>query len=696
MNNLGRKKLVVFYNRFYYAIALLITVAIFYAIFPKQGNFKYEFQKGKPWQHQAMIAPFDFPILKAKEIYEAEKDSVVRNFTPYFSHDELILSNQLSKLEQDLRLLSQQYAPEITSAEITQLVSFTSEPLTQLYENGIIDVEPKEFEPLKGKRTLLSVTNNIGKEQAVEKLNTLKSAYIEANQALESKFKRYPQFAKVIQHVDFNQYLEPNLFYDNSSSEMHLNEMLESIATTRGVVQAGVRIISQGDIVTTETAQILESLKYYYQTQTAYSGWISLYMTGQFLLILALLLSVIIYLENFNRSIFQRKRNFSFILSSMIITFVFAWLVSINQTVSIYIFPISILAIVIRTFLGARLAIYIHIMTTLLVGFLAPNSFEYIFIQIIAGSIAVISLNKMFRRGHLVITAGYLFAAYLFMFVGFSLQKEGNFETINWLEFKWFALSSIFTLITYPLIYIFEKIFGFVSDVRLMELADTNNPLLRKLAEQAPGTFQHSIQVANLAEEAAIQLGANPLLIRTGALYHDVGKIEQSNYFIENQHVGQNPHNEMDYEKSAAVVIDHVSHGVNIARKYKLPELIIDFIKMHHGKGMTRFFYLKYKEENPEKQIDVEKFTYPGPNPQTLETAIVMLADSVEAAARSLPEKNEESMKRLIDQIIDSRISNHELDDAPITFRDINRIKGIFLEKLKTVYHIRIEYPKEK
>jgi cyclic-di-AMP phosphodiesterase PgpH len=335
-------------------------------------------------------------------------------------------------------------------------------------------------------------------------------------------------------------------------------------------------------------------------------------------------------------------------------------------------------------------------MTTLLVGFLAPNSFEYIFIQIIAGSIAVISLNKMFRRGHLVITAGYLICRYLFMFVGFSLQKEGNFETINWLEFKWFALSSIFTLITYPLIYVFEKIFGFVSDVRLMELADTNNPLLRKLAEQAPGTFQHSIQVANLAEEAAIQLGANPLLIRTGALYHDVGKIEQSNYFIENQHVGQNPHNEMDYEKSAAVVIDHVSHGVNIARKYKLPELIIDFIKMHHGKGMTRFFYLKYKEENPEKQIDVEKFTYPGPNPQTLETAIVMLADSVEAAARSLPEKNEESMKRLIDQIIDSRISNHELDDAPITFRDINRIKGIFLEKLKTVYHIRIEYPKEK
>lgn len=696
MNNSGRKKLVIIYNRFYYAIALLITVAILYAAFPKQGNFKYEFQKGKPWQHDALIAPFDFPILKAKEIYETEKDSVIKNFTPYFTHDELVVSNQQSKMEQDVRLLSQQYAPELSASEVTQLVSSLSNQLALIYQDGIIDIEPTEFEPLKGKQTFLSVTNNIGKEQAVDKLNTLKSAYIKINQALEIEFKSMPRFKKVAQYVDFNQYLEPNLFYDNSSSETHLNEMLESIATTRGVVQAGVRIISQGDIVTTETAQILESLKYYYQTQTAYSGWISLYMTGQFLLILALMLSVIIYLENFNRSIFQRKRNFSFILTTMIITFIFAWLVSINQTVSIYIFPISILAIVIRTFLGARLAIYIHIMTTLLVGFLAPNSFEYIFIQIIAGSIAVISLNKMFRRGHLVITSAYLFAGYLFMFIGFSLQKEGNFDSINWLEFRWFAMSSIFTLITYPLIYVFEKAFGFVSDVRLMELADTNNPLLRKLAEQAPGTFQHSIQVANLAEEAAIQLGANPLLIRTGALYHDVGKIEQSNYFIENQHVGQNPHNEMDYVKSAAVVIDHVNHGVHLARKYKLPDVIIDFIKMHHGKGMTRFFYLKYKEKHPNQPIDLEKFTYPGPNPQTLETAIVMLADSVEAAARSLPEKNEETMKRLIDQIIDSRISNHELDDAPITFRDINRIKSIFLEKLKTVYHIRIEYPKEK
>jgi cyclic-di-AMP phosphodiesterase PgpH len=327
---------------------------------------------------------------------------------------------------------------------------------------------------------------------------------------------------------------------------------------------------------------------------------------------------------------------------------------------------------------------------------MAENSLEFVFVQFVAGTVAVISLSKLHRRGNLIYAALLIAASYVIISVGFLLSKNGTISLVDLVSLRWIIISSFLVLIAYLVIYVIEKIFGFVSDVTLMELADTNNPLLRKLAEEAPGTFQHSMQVANLAEAVVVQTSGNAMLIRAGALYHDVGKIASSQYFIENQVLGQNPHEKLDHFQSARKIINHVVDGVELAKKYKLPESIIEFIRMHHGTSMARYFYLKFKEENPGKEVKEEDFQYPGPNPQSRETAILMLADGVEAAARSLPEKNEESLRRIIDQIIDAKVQHRELDDAPITFRDIKVIKAIFLEKLKNIYHVRIQYPKEK
>lgn len=346
--------------------------------------------------------------------------------------------------------------------------------------------------------------------------------------------------------------------------------------------------------------------------------------------------------------------------------------------------------------MGARMSIFIHLITILMIGFLAPNSFEFVFIQVIAGIVAVISLNKLHRRGHLVLTAIYVTITYLILFTGFGLIKEGGFRLIEWTNMKWFVINGFLLLIAYPLIFIFEKIFRLVSDVTLMELSDTNHPLLRRMSEEAPGSFQHSMQVANLAEEVIVKIGGNAMLVRTGALYHDVGKIINSQYFIENQVAGQNPHENLTRVESAEIIINHVNEGVILARKYKLPEIIFDFIKTHHGKSIAKYFYLKYKEENPGVEVDVSKFHYPGPNPSSRETAVVMLADVIEATTRSLPEKNEDSVKKVINQIIDQKLQDHELDDTALTFKEISDIKEIFLRKLMNIYHIRIQYPTEE
>ena len=692
----NKNRILILYKRFYYGIFLLISFAVIYLLFPKQGIFKYEFQKGKPWSHSTLIAPYDFPVLKPKEVYQAEKDSLLKDYVCYFRVDSVVSARQVAELKKDLAKAFQMYQHLTDTIQQIKITNQLANLYSGIYQIGILENAIGSYPAMEGKRKLNVVKNNIAEMVADTAVLSLKSAYEMANLKVKELAQSDTLLLGIQKHIEISQYLAPNLFYDETINKEQLEEMVKTISTTKGVVQEGVRIISEGDIVSGENYLVLESLKQSIEQKRSYGKWLSSIMFGQMILIITLLFVMVLYIQNFNKLIFWKKRNFSLILTTVLGIIILARLVSDSASLSIYLLPVCILPIIIRTFLGARIAIYIHIITMLLIGFIAPNSFEYVLIQIVAGTIAVISLSTLHRRGHLLITSFFLMVVYSVMYIGFGLIKEGSLGGMDWSELMWFGGNGLLILISYPLIYVFERIFGFVSDVTLMELSDTNHPLLRKLAEVAPGTFQHSMQVANLSEEVVRRIGGNPMLVRTGALYHDVGKIISSEYFIENQNGGLNPHDQLTKIKSAEKIISHVTEGVVLAQKYNIPDSIIDFIRMHHGKSTARYFYLKYKEEHPEEEIPLDLFMYPGPNPTSRETAIVMLADGVEATTRSLPEKNDATIKAVINQIIDAKVVNHELDDAPLTFKDIKEIKVIFFEKLKNIYHLRIQYPTEK
>jgi cyclic-di-AMP phosphodiesterase PgpH len=690
-----KKRVLNLIRKFYHTIYFIVVIVLVFFFYPRQGRFKYEFQKGKPWLDQTLIAQFDFPILKAKVDLDAEKDSVLRNFIPYFKLDPTIEGKEIAKLQNDLdELLTGVHGYP------TGVVQSTKNAIIDLYKNfyekGILANSAQSYEFMDGRAQLYIVQNSKASKIDVENVFSLKSAYILANEKLKEWSVSNRALLSVYQKFDLNQYLMPNLEYDQTMSETRKNELFANIANTRGVVQTGARIISQGEMVTNANYNILDSYRQAYLQKQAYGGLLAPVMIGNMILVLVLMLLLVIYLQNYNRSIFERKRNYSLILTLIALFFIITKLIYNNESTSIYIIPFCILPIVIRTFLGARMAIFIHILFLFMVSGMAENSFEFTFIQMVAGTISVISLNTLHKRGNLIITSLMAMVSYGIVSIGFLLAEGSTFSLDQLKEYSWIPISSLLIMLAYLIIYVFERIFGFISDVTLMEISDTNNPLLRKLAEEAPGTFQHSMQVANLAEEVVARTSGNPLLIRAGALYHDVGKIANAQYFIENQTVGENPHAALSHFESAKKIIAHINDGVTLARKYKIPETIIDFIKMHHGRSLARFFYLKYKEANPGVEVSTNEFMYPGPNPNTRETAILMLADGVEAATRSLPVKNEETLKKMIDQVIDTRVNNHELDDSPLTFKDIKLIKSIFLAKLKNIYHVRIEYPTEK
>jgi putative nucleotidyltransferase with HDIG domain len=677
----------------FYLVFFFITLCSIYVIFPKQGINKLEFQKGNPWRHPDLIAPFDFPVLKPRELIAAERDSIKKDFIPYLVFDSKIAQQQLSALEEDFDKLVDRDEFEVSGAEGDQVLVIIKSILGECYEKGIIENADQSIFSKMRNENIYFTEDNVASLKNLKDILTLKSAFIKLDEGLvQSKISK-PLIQYIHQSANLAKYLEPNLRYDSKINEIMLDEMLTAHSITRGVVQSGERIISEGDIVTSQNHILLESLQQAYKKNSLYGGWISLMIIGKMFLVVALLLVLIFYLEIFNRDLLWKRRNFALIFSNILITFALARLIYNSPTINFYVIPVCILPIIIRTFMGIRLAVFIHIITMLLIGFLAPNSFEFIFIQLIAGTMAVITLSRLHRRGHLILTALTVISTYSILFISFEIVKEGNFRSIDWTQLRWFALSGFLILIAYPLIFIYEKIFGFVSDVTLMELSDTNHPLLRRLAEEAPGTFQHSLQVANLAEAVIVRTGGNAMLIRTGALYHDVGKLVNPHFFIENQMGGSNPHENLSNYESAAIIINHVNEGVLMAKKYKIPDTIIDFIITHHGKSLTRYFYLKQMDENEGKDVDADRFMYPGPNPFTRETAVLMLADGVEAATRSLPEKTEENLKKVINQIIDFKVNNHEFDDSPITYKDIRVIKEIFLHKLINIYHVRIQYP---
>ncbi|TDN99045.1 HD family phosphohydrolase [Sunxiuqinia elliptica] len=673
-----------YYHFFYIAFVFLATVFLLYLIIPGESRFKYEFQKNAPWRHETLMAPFNFAILKSNEQIKAEQDSVRSQYIAYFKLDTLTgiaqqnnLGNTLRKLEQDQQT-------------INNLTDF----IGTLYQDGILEQASENYPALQDKEQVILVKNKLAERVDIKELHSLKTAYQALSDTLQAELGQ--TFDAFTQQVNLSDFIHANLSYDEAFNENELQKQLGEVSYTQGMIQAGERIIFKGDLVTPDKFTILESLKQTYETKRGQDIERYLLILGKIILIVSCLSIMIFYLYYFRPEIFNQKRRLSFILIMIVLMVFTSRFVNDRDFIDLYLVPLAILPILLRIFFDSRTAIFALLVTSLLVGYFAPNSFEYIFLNMVAGITAVFSLDKLHRRSHLVFTALWVFIAYSIVFLALSMIEEGNIESIAWEDLEWFGGNALLILLAYPLIYIFEKLFGFVSDVTLIELADTNQPLLRKLAQEAPGTFQHSLQIANLAEEVILRIGGNPFLVRAGALYHDIGKINQPVFFIENQAAGMSPHSELDNKESAKIIIDHVTQGVKIARRYKLPEILIDFISSHHGTTQAKYFYTMYKNEHPEEEVDAREFTYPGPPPKNKETSVVMLTDGIEAAARALKEKTPDNLRELIEKMVKDKLDAGQLENAELTLRDIRIFKDTILEKLMNIYHVRIEYPEEK
>jgi putative nucleotidyltransferase with HDIG domain len=692
---------------------LFASVVIVYLL-PLEGKFRYEFQKGTYWKHEDLQAPFNFPVYKTKEELVHEQDSVLSGFKPYFVYNNELTRKRLEEFNGDFdagwieyslkkfgiagedNYRNQKYYQE--NREAAELYKgMIGQWLAEVYYAGIIDLEPLEKSMSAPVSEILLITGNLAEEREIKNMFRPKSAFEYVNSRLtaynsQHKHPIVTRYAGFFKSFNINFYIAVNVTLDEEKSRQAKRQLLGSISRTRGMIQEGQGIISKGEFITQEKYLILESLRIEYEKNLgAVAG--HLVNIGKLILVLTSLLMIFLFLLNFRKEVLYNFRRTAFILIAVLLLVLAASITLKYDLISLYVIPFAIVPIILRTFFDARLALFVHIVTIVLVGFFAPNSYLFVFLNIFAGMVAIYSLTNLYRRSKLVVTALLVVITYAVIYFGTAIVQEGNLVNINWQYFAWFGYNGILILISYPLIYVFEKTFGFLSDATLMELSDTNQPLLRKLAEIAPGTFQHSLQVANLAEDAVHKIGGNPLLVRAGALYHDIGKMEEPFYYIENQTSGDNPHDNLEFEQSAKIIIDHVAKGVEIARKYTLPEPLVDFIRTHHGTSTVQYFYKSFLKKYPDGEADVSKFSYPGPKPFTRELAIVMMADSVEAASRSLKQINDQTLDKLVESIIHAQMMEEQFNDASITFRDITTIKEVFRKRLKTIYHARIAYP---
>ncbi len=693
-------------NKIYRFLITSLTIVVITLLFPNIGNFKYEYQKGKPWMHETLIAPFDFAILKTESEISKEKDSILNKFYPFYRMDTTVIVDVTNKFNSDFDkkwndfTISESYKQlnqsiKNADSESDRLKEYLALQLNKIYKIGISDFQNEQKElSFKRPEFINKSVNNLNEIVATDKIYTPKSAYQFLSNEVKSIFPS-PAYQRFIQDFNFDSYFLPNLFYDATMSEQVKTSMLSMISISKGIIESGTRIVLVGDIIDDHTFIVLESLKKDYENILGSSQNHYLIVIGQCMLIISCIVLLFLYLRNFRKEILHDNKKLLFILLFVLLYVALTVLVLKFPKINIYVVPFALITIVVRTLMDSRTALFVFIITVLLTGFLAPNGFEFVFLQLSAGIMAIYSLPRLERRGQLVLTGIITFITYSIVYFAFAITQESNIADIKWENFMFFAINGLLLTFSYSLIYIFEKLFGFLSDVTLIELSNQNHPLLRQLIQQSPGTFQHCLQVANLAEAAINKIGGNALLVRTGALYHDIGKMKSPAYFIENQLSNTNPHDKLDFDKSAQIITDHVKYGVKIAKKHKLPQLIIDFIETHHGAGRVQYFYTSFKNKYPDREIDEEKFTYPGPDPFTKETAVLMMADSVEASSRSLKEKTPETIRNLIDKIIDKQIAENRFHNADITFKNINQVKEIFTNALINVYHARIEYPKE-
>lgn len=689
----------------YFLIGMLffISVAVVVYIYPREGKFKYEYQKGKPWMNENLIAPWDFPIRKNQAEIERERDSLIATFRPIFDLDTTVYHSESLRFNSyydNLVAENRISGASISSGEYENTRRWMNSILDSLYHNGVLEFNDFTEELRSQKKNILLVRGNLAQEVTISRLLSPRDAY-EFVKSLKIKLPGNRRGEVGIDMFDFvekvslESFVKPNVAYDEATTSAGRNAMLEGMSVSRGVVQQGELVISRGEIVNDFLFRILESMRYEYGIRVgSYNAW--LLILGNFLIVSACYLILFLFLYNFRREVLDSFQKTLFIVILILLFVIVARVVSRVPEVSVYLIPFAVIPVVIRTFYDPRLALFILLVTMMITAFFIPNAFEFVFLNFLGGVVVIFTLTNTYRRGKLFFSSSMVFLTLSVVWFGIAITQERELGSVDYMTFAWFAGNAALILLSYPLIFLFEKGFGFLSDATLFELSDTNQPLLRRLAEEAPGSFQHSMQVANLAEDAARAIGANPLLIRAGALYHDIGKVAQSEFFTENQPDSFNPHDVTEPDESARLIISHIENGVELARKEKLPEQIIDFIRTHQGTTKAYYFYRKYKDRYPGKEVDPAIFSYPGPRPFSRETALLMMVDSVEAASRSLEEYSEETIRNLVETVIDHQVQEDQFTEAPITFRDIKEVKNALVRRLNTIYHARIAYPKKE
>ena len=664
------------------AVLVIGTVAIIVWLMPRSNQFSFNAEKGRPWVYSDLSAPFDFPIYKSDEVINRERDSLMKLYEPYYLINKDISGKQIRQFYKD-------YSNGIPGLE-NDYLSIIANRLRDLYATGIMNSSEYTELHQDTARLIRIIDGKTANSVPITEVNSVISAY-------EKIFldETLAQHREILKKCNLNDYLTPNLTYDKDRSEASLNELHNSIPLATGLVQRGQKIIDRGDIVDAKTYNILMSFKKETERKHENDPQFSLTILGQILYVAIFITCFTIFLTLFRKDYFEKVRSAAMLYALIMIFSVTACIMVSHSILHIYMLPFAMVPIFVRVFMESRTAFMAHMTTIFSCACILQHPLEFITVETIAGMIAIFSLRELSSRSQLFWTAVLVTLAIGLTNLSLDWMRNNDFTRLNYSEYNYIIINGLLLFCSYPLLYLLEKAFGFTSNITLIELSDMNKELLRKMSEVAPGTFQHSIQVGNLAAEIARKIGAKSQLVRTGALYHDIGKITNPIYFTENQS-GVNPHEKMGYIDSAQMIISHVTEGVKMAEKYDLPKVIREFITTHHGQGKAKFFYVQYKNAHPNDEVDELLFTYPGPNPFTKEQAILMMADTVEAASRSLPDYTEKTIRDLVNRLIDAQVAEGYFKECPITFRDIAYAKTVLIEKLKTIYHTRLSYPELK
>lgn len=660
-------------------VLVCITVAIIVWFLPRNEGRMYRYDVGKPWMYGSVIAKFDFPIYKTDEAIKHEQDSLLKHFQPYYSLNPLIEKKQVERFlhdyEQGINGLPKEY------------VGIVARQMQEIYQMGIINTNEYNNIFKDSTSMIRFVSGKNAKSLKVSSFYSTIAAYehIFANEKLAAQ-------RAILSRCNLNNYIEANIVYDKEKSDAEKNDLLSSIPLASGMVMSGQKIIDRGEIVNDYTCRVLNSFDKEMKRRSSTQDEIMTTFIGQILFVLILVMMFTSYLTLFRKDYFEKPRSITMLYTMITLFPILVSMMMKHNFFSVYIIPFAMAAIFVRVFMDSRTAFITHVTMILICAAAVKYQYEFIIVQLASGLVAIYSLRELSKRSQIFITAILVTISSCIVYLALQLMQDNQVFNIDPSMYTYFIINGIFLLLSYPMMYLIEKMFGFISNVTLFELSNTNKGLLRNLSEIAPGTFQHSITVGNLAAEIANRIHANSLLIRTGALYHDIGKMTNPVFFTENQ-AGVNPHDQLSDLESAQIIISHVTEGLKLAEKFNLPGILKDFISTHHGNGLTKFFYINYCNEHPDEKVDKEQFQYPGPNPFTREQAILMMADTVEAASRSLKEYTEESISALTNKLIDSQVAGGFFRECPITFRDIALAKSVLIERLKSIYHTRISYP---